>query len=92
MTHIAASHGTRIPLVSTCPTCGNEQAQWYLHPALSRLLLRGHPVEGYCVVCQEHWQLDRQERNALAARLAGVRPAEITEPVAPALEETDPPD
>lgn len=70
MTQIAVSQGTRIPLVSTCPRCGNEQAQWYSLRALSTLLRRGHPVEGYCVVCQDYWQLDRQERSDLAAKLA----------------------
>ena len=70
MTHIAAAHGTCIPLVSTCPRCGNEQAQWYSHLALSTLLRRGHPIEGYCVMCQEYWQLDSHERSSLAAKLS----------------------
>jgi len=70
MPRIAVSKGTRIPHVSTCPRCGNEQAQWYSHRALSTLLRRGHPVEGYCVFCQDYWQLDGQERGDLAARLA----------------------
>jgi hypothetical protein len=70
MTQIAVAPGTRIPFVSTCPRCGHEQAQWYSYRALSTLLERGRAVEGYCVVCQEYWQLDSQERSDLAGRLA----------------------
>jgi len=70
MTQIALASGTRIPFVSACPRCGHEQAQWYSYRALSMLLERGRPVEGYCVVCQEYWQLDSHERSDLAARLA----------------------
>jgi hypothetical protein len=61
---------TNIPIVSTCPRCGDERAQWYSDRALSRLLQRGHAVEGYCVLCQEYWQLDSYERGALAAKLS----------------------
>src|SRR5215471_14810510 len=50
----AATAVTRIPFVSTCPRCGDERA----------------PVEGYCVICQEYWQLNSQERRDLAAKLA----------------------
>ena len=60
---------TRIPFVSTCPRCRDERAQWYSDRALSTLLRRGHPVEGYCVMCQEYWQLDSHERSALARSL-----------------------
>jgi hypothetical protein len=70
MTQIAVAPGTRIPFVSTCPRCGSEQTQWYSHLALTTVLWRGHPVEGYCLVCQEYWQLDSHERSDLAARLA----------------------
>lgn len=61
---------TDIPIVSTCPRCGDERAQWYSDRALPRLLQRGHAVEGYCVLCQEYWQLDSYERGALAAKLS----------------------
>jgi len=70
MTQVAVAHGTRIPFVSTCPRCGHDQAQWYSHLALTTLLRRGRPVQGYCVVCQEYWELDSQERSELAAKLA----------------------
>jgi len=69
MTQAAVAPGTRIPFVSICPRCGHEQAQWYSHLAISTLLRHGHAVQGYCVVCQEYWQLDRHERSDLAAKL-----------------------
>ena len=67
----AAAAVTRIPFVSECPRCGDERAQWYSDRAVSTPLRRGHPVEGYCVMCQEYWQLDSHERSDLAAKLAG---------------------
>jgi hypothetical protein len=70
MTQTAAAV-TRILFVSTCRRCGHEQAQWYSDRALSTLLRRGHPIEGYCVMCQEYWVLDSHERDDLAAKLAG---------------------
>ena len=69
MTQAAAARGTRIPFVSTCPRCGNEQAQWYSQLALTTLLQRGHPVDGYCVVCQDYWQLSPPELDSLATKL-----------------------
>ena len=61
---------TRIPFVSACPRCGDERAQWYSDLALSTLLRRGHPIEGYCVICQEYWQLNSHERSELASKLS----------------------
>ena len=63
---------TSIPLLSICPKCGHEQTQSYTHGALSRLLHRGHPVEGYCIGCDEFWAISAAERAGLAARVAGV--------------------
>ena len=60
----------RISTVLSCPRCGNEQAQWFSHLALSTRLRRGHAIEGYCAMCQEYWQLDSHERSNLAAKLA----------------------
>lgn len=71
MTQTATSLALRIPFMSTCPRCGNEQAQWYSRLALVTLLRRGHPVSGYCVVCQENWQLNTDEQHCLAAKLSG---------------------
>jgi hypothetical protein len=71
MTQRVAAQGTRIPfVVSTCPRCGDERAQWYSDRALFKLLRRGHPIEGYCVICQEYWQLNGHERSDLAEKLA----------------------
>ncbi len=67
----AGARGTQIPFVSACPTCGLEQAVWYAHSALIRLLQRGHPVEGYCVMCDVYWEINAHERDSLAARLTG---------------------
>ena len=69
MTQAAAAQTLQILFISMCPTCGNEQAQWYSHSALLTLLRRGHPVAGYCVVCQENWHLSTDEQNSLAAKL-----------------------
>ena len=66
----AAVAMTRIPFVSICPLCGDERAQWYSDRAISISLERGHPMEGYCVMCQAYWQLNSQERSDLAAKLA----------------------
>src|SRR6516225_1953458 len=46
-------------------------AQWYAHSALTRLLQRGHPVEAYCVMCDDYWPINAHERDSLTARLAG---------------------
>lgn len=70
MTQVAVTLGTRIPLVSTCPNCGYSQTQWYSQLALQIRLRRGHPVEGYCVLCEDFWQLSGHERANLAVRLA----------------------
>jgi len=71
MTQVAVAQGTRIPFVSTCPRCGHKQDQWYSQIALSTRLRRGDPVEGYCVVCQEYWQLAPNERDELVTKLPG---------------------
>jgi hypothetical protein len=66
----AVACGTRIPFVSVCPTCSLDQPVVYVL-ALIGLLQRGHPVEAYCVMCDAYWQINSQERDSLAARLAG---------------------
>jgi hypothetical protein len=70
MPHAAAAAGMRIAFVSACPGCGCQQTQWYSQLALYTRLRRGHPVEGYCVVCQEYWELRGEERDRLAEKLA----------------------
>jgi len=75
-TQIAGSRGLRIPLISTCPRCRYVQAQWYRHSILRRLLDRGLPVEGYCVMCDLFWPISARERDGLAVKLALNRRAE----------------
>ena len=71
MTQAAAAQAMHILFISTCPRCGHEQAQWYSRLALLTLLRRGKAVDGYCVVCQENWQLSTDERDSLVAKLSG---------------------
>jgi len=59
----------RVPILSACPTCKRNQAQWYTHGALLRLLNGDHPVEGYCAVCDEFWSISARERTGLAMTL-----------------------
>ena len=75
-TQIAGTRGPRIPLISTCPRCRYVQAQWYRHSTLRRLLDRGLPVEGYCVMCDLFWPISARERDRLAVKLALNRRAE----------------
>ena len=69
-TQIAGIRGIRIPLISTCPRCRYIQAQWYRQSVLRRLLDRGLPVEGYCVMCDLFWPISARERDGLAVKLA----------------------
>ena len=57
-----------IPFTSTCPKCQVQQTQrGFSRAALGRLLNSGHPIEGYCVTCDEFWVISPRERAALAA-------------------------
>jgi len=38
----------------------------YNRDSLLRLLNGGHPVEGYCTVCDEFWPISAEERARLA--------------------------
>jgi hypothetical protein len=61
-----------IPFTSTCPTCQVRQTQrGFSRAALGRLLNGGHPIEAYCVTCDEFWVISPRERAALAAGLGG---------------------
>jgi len=64
----------RIPFISACPTCKQSRIQSYSRDALERLLNAGHPVEAYCVTCDEFWQVSAQERANLATELAALPP------------------
>jgi hypothetical protein len=60
-----------IPFTSTCRKCGAQQPQrGFSRSALERLLSAGHPIEAYCVGCDEFWSVSSEERRELAARLA----------------------
>jgi hypothetical protein len=70
------AHGTiptRVPFLSTCPKCKLNQVQWYARGALRRLLNGDHPVEAYCVPCDEYWSTSAHERTALAIALGWTR-------------------
>ena len=57
-----------IPFASTCPKCRVHQSQrGFSRAALGRLLNNGHPIEAYCVTCDEFWIISARERAALAA-------------------------
>ena len=61
-----------IPFTSTCPKCQVQQTQrGFSRAALGRLLNNGHPIEAYCVTCDEFWAISPRERAALAAGLGG---------------------
>lgn len=62
----------RISLVSECPRCRHERAQWYSPGALQRLFSGGHPVEAYCTMCDEYWRVSAYERAGLAANLQAI--------------------
>ena len=60
-----------VPFISTCPQCGVPQPQLGLScSALQRLLRGGHPIEAYCVACDEFWPVSLEERQEIAERLA----------------------
>ena len=46
-------------------------AAWVSRAALGRLLNNGHPIEAYCVTCDEFWAISPRERASLAAGLGG---------------------
>jgi hypothetical protein len=61
-----------IPFTSTCPKCQVQQTQrGFSRAALGRLLHSGHPIEAYCVTCDEFWAISPRERAALVAGLGG---------------------
>ena len=61
-----------IPFTSTCPKCQVQQSQrGFSRAALGRLLNGGHPIEAYCVTCDEFWAISPRERAVLAVGLVG---------------------
>ena len=62
-----------IPFISTCPKCREEQPQrGFSRSALDRLLKGGHPIEAYCVACDEFWPVSVEERHEIAERIAAL--------------------
>ena len=58
--------------LSLCPKCKDVRSQGgFGSRTLLRLLTRNHPIEAYCVVCDEFWEIRASERAALAQRLIG---------------------
>jgi len=58
--------------LSLCPKCKDVRSQGgYGSRTLLRLLTRNHPIEAYCVVCDDFWEIRASERAALAQRLIG---------------------
>jgi hypothetical protein len=56
--------------LSMCAKCKDVRSQGgFGSRTLLRLLTRGHPIEAYCVVCDEFWEIRASERAALAQRL-----------------------
>jgi hypothetical protein len=63
-----------IPFISKCPKCSERQPQrGFSASALDRLLRAGHPIEAYCVACDEFWSVSIEERHEIAERLAATR-------------------
>jgi hypothetical protein len=60
-----------IPFISTCPKCSEQQPQrGFSRSALERLLRGGHPIEAYCVGCDEFWPVSVEERREIVERLS----------------------
>jgi hypothetical protein len=61
-----------LPFMSLCPKCKDVRSQLgYSLRALLRLLNGNHPVEAYCVICNEYWPISPQERVRLGEHLCG---------------------
>ena len=55
-----------------CPGCQYDHPQdGFTVASLQRLLERGHPIEGYCVICDDFWQISDRERARVASDLPG---------------------
>ena len=58
--------------LSPCPKCKDVRSQGgFGSRTLLRLLIRNQPIEAYCVVCDEFWEIRASERATLAQRLIG---------------------
>lgn len=55
---------------SVCPKCKDARSQaGFGSRALLRLLRHNHPIEAYCIVCDEFWPISESERDALGRGL-----------------------
>jgi hypothetical protein len=53
--------------MSTCPGCKDVRFQrGYGFRSLVRLLVDNQPIEAYCAICNELWQITGNERAELA--------------------------
>jgi len=60
-----------VPFTSLCPKCKHAQSQsGFSRAELRRLFDRGHPIEAYCVVCDDFWAISVRERLELAKAIA----------------------
>jgi hypothetical protein len=60
-----------VPFASRCPERLMQQPQrGFSRAALGRLLNGGHPIEAYCVTCDEFWAICLRDRVALADDLS----------------------
>jgi hypothetical protein len=62
------------PFAAVCPKCKDVRCQrGYTPRSLFRLLGCNHPIQAYCVVCDEFWPISAKERRALIERLVSGR-------------------
>lgn len=62
------------PFAAVCPKCKDVRLQrGYTPRSLFRLLGCNHPIQAYCVVCDEFWPISAKERRALIERLVSGR-------------------
>jgi hypothetical protein len=59
-----------IAFAATCPRCTHKRIQDdYTRGTLLRSLELGLPIEGYCVVCDRRWIINKQERVAVTEKV-----------------------
>ena len=62
------------PFAAVSPKCKDVRFQrGYTPRSLFRLLGCNHPIQAYCVVCDEFWPIGTKERRALTERLVSGR-------------------
>lgn len=66
-------HMTRFSFTSTCPRCQREQHQGgFSRGSVQRLLEKGLPIEGYCLMCDQFWPVGAPERAELAKAVSSL--------------------